>query len=169
MFHNVVFLGRILPSSAFLLQLYTGLQIKVGARHRTYLERKSWKKKPLAKNQPSWANWLGDISNFYNWSHWSITMLMSPCQLTLTGWFWQVNISHLCLSGYANLSHNFTNLVFVTSSLLFSILRINKINCSHLSFTVFVKDTQYVDWVRHIFVSSDQNGDLAGHLSFQER
>ena len=36
--------------------------------------------------------------------------------------FWQVNIFHLvALSGYANQSHDFTNLVFVTSSLFFSI------------------------------------------------
>ena len=40
--------------------------------------------------------------------------------------FWQVNISHLVLSGHANLSHNFTKLAFVTSSLLFPILRNNQ-------------------------------------------
>ena len=31
---------------------------------------------------------------------------------------------HLVLSGYSNLSHNFTNLVFLTSSLLFSIIQV---------------------------------------------
>ena len=34
--------------------------------------------------------------------------------------FWQVNIFHLVLSGYANLFHNFINLFYVMSSLLFS-------------------------------------------------
>ena len=35
--------------------------------------------------------------------------------------FWQVNIFHLVLAGYASHSHNFTELVFVMSSLLFSL------------------------------------------------
>ena len=35
--------------------------------------------------------------------------------------FQQEGILHFVLSGYANLSYNFTNLVFVTSSLLFSV------------------------------------------------
>ena len=35
--------------------------------------------------------------------------------------FYKEGILHFVLTGYANLSHNFTNLVFVTSSLLFSV------------------------------------------------
>ena len=45
----------------------------------------------------------------------SITLLLSPHQFAPTGWFWQVIIFHLALSGYNNQSHNFSNLVFVTS------------------------------------------------------
>ena len=46
-----------------------------------------------------------------------------PCQKRAS-YFWQVNIFHFVLSGYSNLSHNFTNLVFLTSSLLFSIIQV---------------------------------------------
>jgi len=111
------------------------------------IQSKKDEKSPLAKKQPFIANWRGDMCTFnplmtpYKsfenclgskrlrsspildelvWSHWSVTLLISPHQFALTGFFWQVNIFHLVLSWYANLSHNFTTLVFVTSSLLFS-------------------------------------------------
>ena len=43
---------------------------------------------------------------------------LSPCQFALTGSILQVNIFYLALSGYTNLSHNFTNLNFGCVSLL---------------------------------------------------
>ena len=43
------------------------------------------------------------------------------CKLVGNALFYQEGILYFVLTGYPNLSHNFTNLVFVTSSLLFSV------------------------------------------------
>ena len=75
---------------------------------------KRMKEAPLQKNQPFTANWRGDIRTFnalmtphksfenwlgskrlrsspildeFIWSHWSITLLISPRQFALTGFF----------------------------------------------------------------------------------
>ena len=53
-------------------------------------------------------------SRVFIWSHWRITLLLSPRQFAPTADFWQVNIFHHVVSGYANQSHDFTNLVFAT-------------------------------------------------------
>ena len=52
-----------------------------------------------------------------------MTVLTSPYIKAKTGSFCNKRIFfHLFLSGYANLSHNFTSLVLVTSSLLLSVV-----------------------------------------------
>lgn len=57
-----------------------------------------------------------------HWSHRSITVLIiSIPTIHQQAAFWQVKNFQLVFCGYANLSHNFTKLNFVTSSLLFSI------------------------------------------------
>ena len=47
-------------------------------------------------------------------------MLLSPHQQLQQDDFWQGSFIHLVLSGYFNLSDNFTISIFVTSSLLLS-------------------------------------------------
>ena len=122
---------------------------------------KRMKEAPLQKNQPFIANWRGDKRTFnalmtphksfenwlgskrlrsspildeFIWSHWSITLLISPRQFALTGVFLASEHFRLVLSWYANLSHNITTLVFVTSSLFFS----SKAKTKHFQLPVWI-------------------------------
>ncbi|CAH3020701.1 unnamed protein product, partial [Porites evermanni] len=57
------------------------------------------------------------------WSHQIMTVLISPYIQAKRGSFCNKRVFfHLFLSGYANLSHNFTSLVLVTSSLLLPVV-----------------------------------------------
>ena len=63
------------------------------------------------------------------------------------------NIFHLVLSGYTNLSHNSTNFVFVTSSLIFSIAYFNVFpdfaNLEGSTYSLKKKGLSHYRWFNH--------------------
>ena len=65
------------------------------------------------------------IQKGFIWSHWSKTVLITPplptTISTTNACFWPRGLFRFVLSGKASLSHNFTNLVFLTSSLISSL------------------------------------------------
>ena len=108
-----------------------------------HIQKNTIKKSPFIENQSVSAKWWGDISIGLLWwlhtnpcktiqaisrrinfesSEYNVAYISSPVYINRLI-FLASEQFRLVLFGYANQSHNFTNLVFVKLSLLFSVAR----------------------------------------------